>query len=132
MGYTGRLYATGIALRASQMKSTDIVGYTYRADQYCPCCIVGQLPTGPGGAFDGWGLATGVTMPTEENLSEIAAAFGIDRMNERSFDSDEFPKVVTAEMARSIGQGDTVPTYWETGGDDYADRCGNCGKVLVS
>ena len=74
--------------------STDIVGYSYRADLYCPNCIVSALPTGEGEAFDGWGVAAGVRMSTEENLDEIAATFGFDRSDESSFDGDEFPKVV--------------------------------------
>ena len=110
--------------------STDIVGDTYKADIYCPACIVSVLPTGEGGAFDGWALAPGVRMATEENLDEIASAFGIDRGDERTFDSGEFPKVVFRDMARGIGQGDTDPNYGETGGDDYADRCGKCHEVL--
>jgi len=74
------------------MKAWDIVGYTYAADTYCPDCIIGALPMGDGQAFDGW--ATSVPMSVEDNLNEIAFAFGIDRMDERSFDSSDFPKVV--------------------------------------
>ena len=72
----------------------DIVGYTYKADHYCPSHIVERLPTGPSEDFDGWALAHGVTMTAEENLDEIAVAFGIDRGDEASFDSGYFPKVV--------------------------------------
>lgn len=95
------------------MHATTIVGYTYRADFFCPACIIEQLPTGDGEAFDGWALADGVTMSTEDNLDEIAAAFGIDRDDETSFDSDEFPKVVFADMAA---------------GDEH---CGACGEPLI-
>lgn len=89
-----------------------IAGYTYAADQYCPSCIIAQLPTGPGGAFDGWALAEGVSMSTEANLAEIAAAFSIDRMDERSYDSDEFPKVIFAIQL------------------EEDERCGACGEEL--
>ena len=95
------------------MRATDIVGYTYKADLYCPVCIVGMLPTGPGEEFDGWALAEGVRMSTEENLTEIAAAFGIDRMDEETFDSDDFPKVVFASQALD------------------GDHCGRCHTDLV-
>lgn len=79
------------------MSFGEIIAYAYRADEYCPRCIVRALPTGEGEAYDGWALASGVRMTTEENLSEIAAAFGIDRMDERSFDSGDFPKVIFAD-----------------------------------
>lgn len=72
----------------------DIVGYTYAADTYCPNCIIDALPTGKGEKFDGWGLAKGVTMSAEQNLSEMAPPFCIDRMDEFSFDSNDFPKVI--------------------------------------
>ena len=71
----------------------DIVGYVFKADLYCPEHIVGRLPTGPSEDFDGWALAHGATMPTEDNLNEIAAAFGIDREDERAFDTGYFPKI---------------------------------------
>jgi hypothetical protein len=118
--------------RAAGMHRTsdNIVGYTYGATMYCPACIVSVLPTGEGGAFDGWALAPGVSMSTETNLDEIAAAFSINREDEATFDGSEFPKVVLRDMARGTGEGDTDPNYWETGGDDYADRCGRCHKML--
>lgn len=90
-----------------------IVGYTFNADIYCPRCIVEVLPTGEGQAFDGWALADGVSVPTEVNLDEIAAAFGIDRYDERTFDSGDFPKVVFADAAED------------------GDRCGQCGLDLI-
>lgn len=85
-----------------------IIGYQYRADVYCPSCIIDALPTGEGEAFDGWRDVSG-TMSTEENLSEIAQAFGIDRQDEHTYDSDDFPKVIFAD-------------------DDLIADCGNaCG-----
>lgn len=79
------------------MRLDTIVAYTFRAENLCPTCLLAALPTGPGEAFDGWALAPGVEpMSVEDNLDEIAAAFGIDRMDEYSFDSDDFPKVVFA------------------------------------
>lgn len=95
------------------MHATTIIGYIYRADIYCTRCIIEQLPTGDGEAFDGWALADDIAMSTEDNLNEIAAAFGIDRWDETSFDSDEFPKVIFASMAD---------------GDEF---CGSCGELLI-
>jgi hypothetical protein len=95
------------------MHSTDIVGYIFNADTYCPSCIIAQLPTQPGGAFNGWALAAGAdAMSTEANLAEIATAFGIDHGDESSYDSGDFPKVIFADQA-----------------DD--DICGNCGEPLI-
>ena len=94
------------------MKSFDIAGYTYAADTYCTGCILDALPTGEGGAFDGWRDMTGRMTP-EQNLDELATAFGIDRYDESSYDSGEFPKVVFVD-----------------GADD--DVCGACGEELLS
>lgn len=79
------------------MRATEIAAYTFATEIYCPSCIVKALPTGEGEAYDGWGLAAGVTMSPEDNLNEIAHAFGIDRGDEHSFDSGDFPKVVFAD-----------------------------------
>lgn len=91
------------------MSSGDIAGYTYNADTYCPDCIIGALPTGDGQAFDGW--ATSVPMSPEDNLNELAFAFGIDREDEHGFDSGDFPKVILEYMTE----------------DDF---CATCGREL--
>ena len=69
------------------MNSTDIVGYTYRADNYCPTCILLELG--------------GIAVPpeseqpnTERVLDCVATVIGIDRYREATFDSGQFPKVV--------------------------------------
>lgn len=91
-------------------RSDDIVAYQYRAALYCSRDILGAMPFGPGGDFDGWALAVGADpMTTEENLSEIAMAFGIERFDERSFDSGDFPKVVFRDQITD---------------DDHCDVCG--------
>jgi len=92
------------------MKAWEIVGYTFNADVYCPHHIIAALPTGDGEPFDGW--TTVVPMSTEDNLSEIAYAFQIDRMDESSFDYGDFPKVIFASDASE---------------DDY---CATCGETL--
>lgn len=94
------------------MRATDIVGYTFNADQFHPECL--RLPTGKGEAFDGWALADGVWMPVEQNLDEIAAAFGINRQDESTFDSGDFPKVIFASQV-----------------EDDDDVCGRCGAPLL-
>lgn len=106
-------YVAGYWSRLYWVHATDIIGYTFQADIYCPECIASALPTGDGEAFDGWKLADGVRKPAEDNLSEIAAAFGINRDDESSYDSDEFPKVIFASMAED------------------AETCGSCGGELI-
>lgn len=90
-----------------------IAGYTFKVDQFCPRCIIGQLPTGEGESYDGWALAADVRMTTEDNLAEIAYAFGIDHQNEHSFDSDDFPKVIFSTQI-----------------EEY-EECGSCGQELL-
>lgn len=74
--------------------ATDIVGYIFQAEQYTPEGVIAALPTGAEQKFDGWALAANVNMSVEDNLNELAAAFGIDRLNESTFDSWDFPKVI--------------------------------------
>lgn len=91
-------------------KAWEIVGYTFHAETLCPRCTLAALPTGEGEAFDGWKDATG-RMSAEENLTELALAFGIDRTDESSFDSDDFPKIVFSS-------------------DTDGDTCDRCGEEL--
>lgn len=86
------------------MKAWAIVGYTYRAEQYCPTCLPRALtPTGHN---------TVTTEPTETLLDGLAQAAGIDRTDENTFDSGDFPKVILASQVE----------------DD--ERCGTCGDTL--
>lgn len=80
-------------------KATDIVAYTYNADIYCPACIL---------------QAMGVLQPngtTEWALDSLALDRGIDRYDERTFDSGDFPKVVFAS-------------------DLEGELCGMCGEAI--
>jgi hypothetical protein len=95
------------------LRADAIVGYTFNADNYCTRCFAKVLPTGEGEAYDGWALADGVSMSTEDNLTEIATAFGIDREDESSFDSGDFPKVIFACQI------------------DGPEACGLCGADLI-
>lgn len=89
--------------------SADIVGYMYKADLYCPRCIVGKTQKV-------WSPNEPEPMEAEAILDRLAQYLYIDRNDESSFDSGEFPKVVYGHMI-SRGQGDD-------------DRCGSCGEVL--
>jgi hypothetical protein len=71
--------------------STDIVAYQYKGDLWAPEYIVGQLTANPG---DGHHGTRPSESPVEPHLDLLARIKGIDRYDESSFDSDEFPKVV--------------------------------------
>lgn len=91
------------------VKAWTVVGYVFKAAVFCPTCIIKVLPTGHGDPYDGW--ATNLPMSTEDNLNEIAIAFGIDRQNEYSFDTDDFPKVIFSS-------------------DNEGETCDKCGREL--
>lgn len=83
------------------MHASDIVGYTYQADNHCPTCIKRMFG---GGDLD---------IDADEVLDYEAERHGIDRHDESSFDSGEFPKVIFTDMAEE---------------DEY---CGTCHQSLI-
>lgn len=89
--------------------ATAPAAYTFKADVYHPDCIVPAMAATED--YEGWDLAAGITMTVENNLDEIAAAFSINRGDEVTFDSDEFPKVVFSDQLDS-------------------DTCGKCGDAI--
>lgn len=77
----------------------DIIAYQYAADIYCPLCIrtvaAFQLAAPGEAAFMG--------RPedgdnAEQFLDRWAAKAGVDRIDESTFDSGDFPKVVFASQ----------------------------------
>jgi hypothetical protein len=68
--------------------ASDIVGYTYRAGLYCPRCIGGPVGKRAGLSWADFGY------PSEITLNASAVILGIDRDDESTFDSGEFPKVL--------------------------------------
>ncbi len=77
-------------------KADEIVGYTFGADHYCAECVIRVM----GGD---------ATVTPEVQLDALAISRGIDRYDEQTFDSDNFPKVIFASDA------------------DGLDACGYCG-----
>jgi len=91
---------------------TDIVGYTYNAENYLPDSLIETLIT------KGM-LAPGARgMSTEEALDQAAAIDGIDRYDERSFDSGDFPKVIFSEQ---LTTDDLEWMGWDALPGTYAD-----------
>lgn len=70
------------------MHATDIVGYQYQAEIVCPRCIIGRL------VDDALAAPAARDMGVEAALDQIAGAMAIERGDETTFDSWEFPKVV--------------------------------------
>jgi hypothetical protein len=78
------------------MAGTDgiIVGYTYMAENWCADHLTDRL------IFDGLLSPTAWDMTMEEALDQHAEHYGIDRYDEWSFDSDDFPKIITHDMVK--------------------------------
>lgn len=89
------------------MKAYDIVGYTYKAETLHPSCLVDKL------IRTSWASPAARDLPEESVLDAIAEAREINREDEYTFDSDDFPKVVFADSVQ----------------DD--ERCDACGNSLI-
>ena len=74
------------------MKAWQVIGYTYKADTYCPSDTVSM-------AYTDNGHRLGVSaLGAEHNLDVLAQELGIDRYAEETFDSGDFPKVIFASQ----------------------------------
>jgi len=89
----------------------DIVAYTFHAALVCPRCIVGAVADG--GDHEPIGVPPGLT--AEQGLALLAERLGVDRMNEATFDSGDFPKVVFRDQIQ----------------DADLDTCELCGTVIA-
>ena len=88
------------------VRQSTIVGYAYRADIWCPACMEESS------------LMEGVKPASAElMLDDVATRLGVDRRDEYSFDSDDFPKLVT------VGDLDFH-------GNEGIDECYQCGEEL--
>lgn len=85
------------------MKSYDIVAYTFNADILCAHCVAKMYQKVP----------AMIVRQVEVCLDGEANFLGIDRDDEATFDSSEFPKVVFADQITSD------------------ETCGRCGEVLL-
>lgn len=92
--------------------ASDIVAYTFNADTYCPDCIIGRVTVNPG---DTHHSDPRKRDNVEALLDSLARIQGIDRTDERTYDSGDFPKVVFADQV------------WGNEEDEY---CGSCGEII--
>lgn len=67
-------------------KSDYIAGYTYNTENFCNECILT--------AFSGVRENIGFAFSVEGVLDIVAGAMNINRHDENTFDSSEFPKVI--------------------------------------
>lgn len=91
------------------MKSWDVVGYHYNGDALCTDCARREAARHT--------AANGVrvhSVSAEVELDEWARIAGIDRWDESTFDTDDFPKIVFASQA------------------NRSDVCGTCLENLLS
>lgn len=106
----------------------DLVGYTYRANNYCELCILIQVT---GNIFPVPHAKTASVIfhlpvkslhnsEAERALNALAALCDIDRECEETFDTGDFPKVIHRDQARE-GQD-----------QDDASTCGRCGTNLAT
>jgi hypothetical protein len=92
--------------RPRYQRLDEIAAYVYRADLRCPACTIEAMIAHRDAS------PAARDMPVEDVLDQCAAAMTIDRNDETSYDSSEFPKVVLRiELA-----------------DD--DHCGTCHNQL--
>jgi len=96
------------------MSAADIVGYIYKADLVCPPCILGLVQMSHAEHFD-----------AEQGLDAIARFFGINREDESSFDSGDFPKVIFGDQVHDTC---TRENGYESG--QCGNRCVRCGEHL--
>lgn len=119
----------------------DVVGYDYNGRQLCAYCLIETLIS------VGEASPAARDMDTDDVLDQIAQANAIDRDDESSYDSDEFPKVIFRD---SVHNG--IPHEWyrtrltgnvvcrncgllpldsdDTESECYADSCDLCGDPL--
>lgn len=90
-------------------KAADVIAYTYKAATWCPDCM-GNAIRVLHGALSPTMMALS-TSEAEAILADAAQREGIDRMDESSYDSDDFPKVIFASQVEER---------------EHCDNCGDC------
>ena len=74
--------------RPPMRRADEIVAYTYRADLYCPACLIETM------IGDRIAAPAARDMATSDVLDQCAGAMAIDRDDETSFDTADCPKPV--------------------------------------
>jgi hypothetical protein len=92
--------------RPPYRRSDELAAYLYRADLYCPACVIEAMIA----TRDASPAAR--DMPTEAVFDQCAEAMVVNRGDETSYGSDEFPKAVFLDAL------------------DNDDRCAACQDLL--
>ncbi|MGW0881273.1 hypothetical protein [Streptomyces sp. NPDC002671] len=95
-----------------------VVGYTYYDDNLCPSCTIGRMRAN--------GIKVAHSSNHEEAIRRAAERVGVDFSDEGSYDSGDFPKVITSQMTS------TELTELPNGerGQISDERCDRCGKWM--
>lgn len=103
--------------------SLTVFGYDFKDRRYCDECL--REPAKQGAVTAGVATMWGDCGSTEDILHEWAFALGIDRDDETSFDSAEFPKRIHEHQAHEQCTPAAAHTRsW------CEDRCEGCGAPL--
>lgn len=99
------------------------IAYQWRAALYHPDCMKDAAFT----AFAFSPVPTWGTLTPEVALTRVADGMGINRADENSFDSDDFPKV-----AWSVEPADTCDRCGEAivEQEEHVERCPACGETM--
>jgi hypothetical protein len=89
-----RVHLIRVTLPEAAEPSPDIIAYVYMADTYCPDCLRGKLARELTDTPSDRRLVLAHYATAETMLDGLAAHNDIDRGDEYSFDSDDFPKSV--------------------------------------
>ena len=101
------------------MSFDTVVAYTFKADIYCPACIVRSFKNvAPDHVVDDLNYA-------EEILAAAATIIGLDRLDEHTFDSDDFPKACFRHHFEDKRyEAESNPD------DDGITHCGGCDAIV--
>jgi hypothetical protein len=105
------------------MKSDYVVGYSLNAENYCDECMrkIALKESLRLGAAMMWGDSG----TAEDVIEEWASYACIDRMDETSYDSSEFPKVIFSDQAHDGCSADNGYAPGQCG-----DACCNCHNPI--
>ena len=114
-------------VRVPQVEQIDVpdgdpIGYTYRAENLTGKQVVDRLVAAGRLSPGAWG------MRVEDALNQLAAVEDVDRDNEFSFDTDEFPKPIGSDELTCDDEwaGDLAPEHLVGGGE--FPECAKCGR----
>lgn len=104
-------------------RATDIAGYTYKTETLCRDCTMQAVSQDAR-----VNLPCGITIETW--LDVVAARLGINRYDEREYDSSDFPKVVFTHQLDNLDHFTHDCGYEHGCTGCLAETCDHCGGEL--